>query len=85
MSLVLAADGSLYSGIPASECERCIELRVVGEDKPIALAKAEILSREIASVSMMPDGLLRELSDAEVVDLVAYLRTAEQVPVTEGK
>jgi hypothetical protein len=29
---------------------------------------------------MMPDGLLQNLSDSEVVDLIAYLQSTEQVP-----
>jgi hypothetical protein len=37
------------------------------------LHKSMIESREIASISMMPVGLLKDLSDAEVLDLFAYL------------
>ena len=31
------------------------------------------------AVSMMPPGLFDALTDSEVIDLVAYLRTVEQV------
>ena len=30
---------------------------------------------------MMPEGLLNGMSEEEVADLVAYLRTTEQVPL----
>jgi cytochrome c1 len=30
---------------------------------------------------MMPEGLLKALSDEEVRDLIAYLRTTSQVPL----
>ena len=30
---------------------------------------------------MMPEGLLTPLSDAEVRDLIAYLRSPQQVPL----
>jgi cytochrome c1 len=32
---------------------------------------------------MMPQGLFNALTDAEVLDLVAYLRTASQVKIPE--
>ena len=81
MQMVLMRDGRLYSGIPAVESERLLELRVANQAKPVALAKSQIASREIAPVSMMPEGLLANLSDAEVLDLVAYLLGAR--PVSE--
>ena len=58
-----------------------LELRVANQAKPVALAKSQIASREIAPVSMMPEGLLANLSDAEVLDLVAYLQKLKQVPL----
>ncbi len=73
MHLVLTDDGRVYSGIPAGETDRDLLLRTVGENDPVVLPKANIESREIASVSMMPVGLLRSLSDSEVIDLFAYL------------
>lgn len=45
------------------------------------MAKADILAREVSPVSMMPEGLLKTLSNEEVRDLIAYLRTTRQVPV----
>jgi hypothetical protein len=41
------------------------------------LNKSDIQSREVAQVSMMPEGLLQTLSDKEVVDLVGYLRAGQ--------
>ena len=41
---------------------------------------AQIASREVSANSLMPDGLLGALSDAEVLDLVAYLQSASPVP-----
>jgi hypothetical protein len=40
----------------------------------VVLNKSSIQSREVAAVSMMPQGLFETLSDQEVVDLVGYLR-----------
>jgi len=47
------------------------------------IAKSQIESREIASVSMMPEGLPKTLSDQEVIDLVVYLQSQNQVPLPE--
>ncbi len=77
MHLVLTDEGRVYSGIPAGETDRELLLRVAGEDESVVIAKASIESREIASVSMMPVGLLRELSDSDVTDLFAYLMHSE--------
>ena len=73
MQLVLTDDGRVYSGILAGEDERQIELREVGLEDPVTIPKSRIESREVAPISMMPEGLLKNLSDAEVVDLFAYL------------
>ena len=54
-------------------------LRRIGQDT--AIAKAGILSRRKPAVSLMSEGLLRTLSNDEVRDLNAYLRTTKQVPL----
>jgi hypothetical protein len=38
-----------------------------------------------SDLSMMPEGLLTGLSEQDVADLVAYLRTTDQVPVSDDK
>jgi putative heme-binding domain-containing protein len=70
---VTTRDGRTYSGNVVSENERQLTLRVVGQDA-VVLNKSSIQSREVAAVSMMPQGLFETLSDQEVVDLVGYLR-----------
>jgi hypothetical protein len=56
-----------------------VTLRLIGEDSVVT--KSEILSREKSAVSMMPEGLLKSLAQEEVRDLIAYLRTTQQVPL----
>ena len=67
-----------FSGNVVSENDRQVTLRVVGQDAAV-IAKSDIQSREATAVSMMPPGLFDHLSDREVIDLVAYLRTVEPV------
>lgn len=74
MVVVTTRDGRTYSGNVVSENERQLTLRVVGQDA-VVINKSSIQSRELTPVSMMPVGLFETLSDKEVIDLVAYLRT----------
>jgi putative heme-binding domain-containing protein len=83
MVVITMRDGRTYVGNVAAETDRQVTLRVVGEEE-VVLDLAEIQSREVSDVSMMPEGLLRILTDAEVVELVAYLQTTEQVPLPEN-
>ena len=82
MTIVLTDEGRTYSGIVAGENKRQLQLRVAGEDEPISIPKSTIESREIAPISMMPEGLLGTLKDEEVLDLIAYLQSTQQVPAS---
>ena len=77
--VVTTRDGRTVSGIVAAEDAQQLTLRVIGQDT--VLAKSEIQSREKLPISMMPEGLLKALSDEEVRDLISYLRTTSQVPL----
>ena len=83
MEMVLTDDGRVYSGISAGENERQLLLRVADQDEPVVIAKSTIESREMASISMMPSGLLKTLTDEEVIDLIAYLKTRKQVALPD--
>jgi len=77
MVVITSRDGRTYSGNIIAENERQLTLRVIGQDQ-LVLNKSDIQSQETASVSMMPEGLMETLSDKQVLDMVAYLRTSEQ-------
>lgn len=79
MQIVLTVDGRVYSGIPSGEDERVLRLRVANQDQPVVIPKSSIEERETAKVSMMPEGLLKEMTDQDIVDLFAYLQTQKQV------
>lgn len=74
-------DGRTLAGNIVTEDDRQVTLRLVGQDTVVP--KAEILSREKSDLSMMPEGLLKTLAQDEVRDLIAYLRTAQQVPLAK--
>jgi putative membrane-bound dehydrogenase-like protein len=77
MVLVALRDGRTLAGNLVSETDRQITLRVVGRDA-VVLNKSDVLSRETTATSMMPAGLFDALSERDVIDLVAYLRTADR-------
>ena len=73
--MITTGDGRSYAGNIAVENERQLTLRTIGQD--VRLNQSEIQSREVAPISMMPEGLLEQLEDADVLDLFAYLTTTE--------
>lgn len=82
MVIVTTRGGRTYIGTVAAENERQVTLRVVGQDT-VVLNRSDIQSLEVSEQSLMPEGLFGALSDTDVRDMVAYLRTPEQVPLPE--
>ena len=79
MSIILMDDGRVYSGVVADEDERLVRLRVADEPDPVPLPKSAIESRRLSTASMMPDGILDNFTDDEIVDLIHYLKNEKQV------
>jgi len=79
MHMVVTDDGRVWSGIPAEENKRQLMLRVANRDDVVTISKSQIESRDIAPVSMMPEGQLNTMTDQEVMNLIKYLQTARQV------
>ncbi len=73
MVVITSQDGRTYSGNVIAENDRQLTLRVIGQDQ-LVINKSDIQSRETATTSLMPEGLLQMLSDKEVLDLIGYLR-----------
>ena len=72
-------DGRVLAGNIVAEDDQKLTLRLVGQDT--IFAKSAILSREKSPVSMMPEGLLKNLPSDDIRDLIAYLKTTQQVPL----
>lgn len=80
MVILTTRDGRTYMGNVIAENDRQLTLRVVGQE-PVNISQSNIQTRELSNASLMPEGLLQTLSDQEVLDLVAYLKTESQVPL----
>ena len=78
MVVIATDDGRVLSGVIGEEDEQRLVLKTV-EQPSVVIVKEEIVSRKVSEKSMMPDGQLQQLKTSEVVDLIRYLRTTEQV------
>jgi putative membrane-bound dehydrogenase-like protein len=68
------ANGKVYTGYIASESARTVTIReATGAQHDLKVA--EIESRTVQTGSMMPDGLVNNLTPEELADLIAYLRS----------
>ena len=69
--VVLTADGRVVTGIPVSRTDAELVLRTA-DDKQVNLRVADI-DEESAGTSLMPVGLVDQLSRQELADLTSYL------------
>ncbi|MDG2014389.1 MAG: c-type cytochrome, partial [Pirellulaceae bacterium] len=77
-TVVQTVDGRVVNGVLAEEDETRIVLKTA-EQPRVVIAKQDIEARKLSNKSMMPEGQLEQMTEQEVVDLVLYLRTKEQV------
>ena len=69
---VTTTDEKSYTGVIVYEAADGVILQT-GADTTVRVAGADIASKKLVDVSLMPAGLLDKLSDAEVADLLTYL------------
>ncbi|MEZ6016299.1 MAG: family 16 glycoside hydrolase [Planctomycetota bacterium] len=78
MTVVRTEDERLVAGIRVREDDEVLVLRT--ENEEVTLFKDEIAVRRPDPSSMMPEGQLDALTEAEALDLIAYLQHDGQVP-----
>jgi putative membrane-bound dehydrogenase-like protein len=78
MTLVTLKSGRVVSGIIKGETP--VALTVVTPTETLTIPVVEVEERTPSNISMMPDDLMKTLSEAEVRALFAYLRHPSQVP-----
>ena len=82
-TIVRTRDGRTLSGIVRKQDDNAVTLATANET--VVLARKDVARMRDQDLSMMPEGLLDALSDAERRDLVAYLQSAKQVPIPATK
>ena len=78
MVTIITVNGRVVNGVIAEEDGTRVVLKTV-EQPRLVIAKADIDERIVSKKSMMPDGQLDKMSRQNVIDLIRYLRTTEQV------
>lgn len=71
---VLLADGRVISGIIVHETQTTLHVQQA-EGKPLIVSREEVESIVPSTISVMPQGIHKSLSEKELADLVSFLRT----------
>ncbi len=79
---VATVDGRVVNGVLAEEDAVRIVLKTPQQPR-VVIAKEDIELRKVSPKSMMPDGQLAQMEKQQVIDLVKYLRTTEQVEMAK--
>ncbi len=79
---ILTVDGRVINGVLAEEDAIRVVLKTA-EQPRVVIAKEDIELRKVSPKSMMPDGQLDQMKPQEVIDLIKYLRTSQQVEIAK--
>jgi len=82
MVIIQTVDGRVLNGVIAEENAQRIILKTV-QQPIVVILKSDIEARKISPKSMMPDGQLDKLKPQEVMNLIKYLQTTEQVELAQ--
>jgi putative heme-binding domain-containing protein len=72
-------DDRVITGIVTKQDENAIT--IITANETVVVPRGDMKSLQQGEVSMMPEGLLQALTNAEVRDLVSYLKSPGQVPM----
>jgi putative heme-binding domain-containing protein len=77
--VILLDNGRILNGVISEQNDRTLTLQSAQET--ITLDRRTIDEIKPTTVSLMPDGLLQNLSTEQIRDLFGYLMSSEQVPL----
>ncbi|HZO86206.1 MAG TPA: dehydrogenase, partial [Verrucomicrobiae bacterium] len=69
-------DDRVITGIVTKQDENAIT--IVTANETVMVPRSDVKSLQQGEISMMPEGLIQSMTDADVRDLVAYLKTAKE-------
>jgi putative heme-binding domain-containing protein len=81
VSVIAFNDGRVMTGVVIAQTERTISVQTQKEQ--FVLNRADIDEVVQQDVSLMPDGLLKQLTEQQIRDLFAYLSSRSQVPLQD--
>jgi putative membrane-bound dehydrogenase-like protein len=82
MEVIETAAGRVITGLVAAKTDNALTIQTANEKVIVPLN--EIENRELSPLSLMPDGLLQQLTLEQVRDLLAYLSGPAQAPSREA-
>ena len=75
---VLTDDGKIINGIVLAKNDQTIKMRLA--DGKEAIVQVDLIEEEMVGKSLMPEGMLDDLSEQELVDMVAFLSELGRTP-----
>lgn len=85
---IITADGQTLAGIIAAETASSVTLKMP-ENKVVSLLRSEIEELRSNGISLMPDGLERDLTKQDMADLISFIKNwrylESDVPARAGK
>jgi putative heme-binding domain-containing protein len=81
VSVIATSDGRVLTGIVRDESAQVLSIQTAKER--LRLQKNDVEQVKVSSVSLMPANLLKDLSDQQIRDLLAYLASPRQVDLPE--
>ena len=75
MAMVVLNDGRVIAGIANQQDPKIVT--VASGTDTVTVPRSEVKSITLSDVSMMPEGILTQFTDAEIRDLMAYLQKRE--------
>lgn len=75
MTLIVNDSGQVFTGLLDSESDTAVVLRTA--EKTVSIPKSEIEERKIVDQSLMPTGLLDQMTEIEVIELLKFLLRRE--------
>ena len=79
MTVAVLKSGRVVSGLIVEKTEKTLTFET--QNERVVVERAEIEESKATAASLMPEGLLQNLSGEQIRDLAAYLMSAEQVPL----
>jgi putative membrane-bound dehydrogenase-like protein len=79
MTVFEMKDGRVINGVAVEQTEKTLTIQT--QNDRVTIQRADIAEQQVSNLSVMPDGLLQNLSEDQVRDLIGYLMSPEQVPL----
>jgi putative heme-binding domain-containing protein len=78
MVMITTVNGRVLSGVIGAEDNQRLVLKTA-EQPMVVISKEDIDLRKVSPLSLMPEGQLLKMKNREVLDLIKYLQTDQQV------